>query len=67
MYAIRSYYEFLLQAAMAGQGLTHSPTFYVHEAMTSGALVQVLTDHVWPELSAYAVYPPTRHLSGRVV
>jgi len=23
-------------------------------------------DHAWPELSVYAVYPPTRHLSGRV-
>ena len=58
--------EFLLQATLAGQGLIHSPTFYVHEALQAGRLKQVLTDHAWPELSAYAVYPPTRHLSGRV-
>lgn len=58
--------EFLLRAALAGQGLILSPTFYVHQALQSGSLVQVLTDHAWPELSAYAVYPPTRHLSGRV-
>lgn len=58
--------EFLLRAALAGQGLICSPTFFVHEALRGGRLVPVLADHAWPELSAYAVYPPTRHLSGRV-
>lgn len=58
--------EFLLEAALAGWGLILSPTFYVHGALKAGRLVPVLTDHAWPELSAYAVYPPTRHLSGRV-
>jgi DNA-binding transcriptional LysR family regulator len=28
--------------------------------------VPVLADYTWPELAAYAVYPPTRHLSSRV-
>jgi len=58
--------DFLLRAAIAGEGLILFPTFYLHEALRSGRLVQVLADHSWPELSAYAVYPPTRHLSRRV-
>jgi len=58
--------EFLMRAAIADEGLILLPTFYVHEALRTGQLVQVLPDHTWPELSAYAVYPPTRHLSIRV-
>jgi DNA-binding transcriptional LysR family regulator len=58
--------EFLMRAAIAGEGLLLLPTFYVHAALASGQLVRVLSDHHWPELSAYAVYPPTRHLSNRV-
>jgi DNA-binding transcriptional LysR family regulator len=57
--------EFLLRAAIAGEGLVQLPTFYVHEALRTGQLVQLLADHAWPELAAYAVYPPTRHLSSR--
>ncbi len=58
--------DFLCQAALAGQGLILHPTFYLRDALRSGALVAVLTDIAWPELNAYAVYPPTRHLSSRV-
>jgi DNA-binding transcriptional LysR family regulator len=58
--------EFLMRAAIADEGLLMLPTFYCHEALRSGQLVKVLADHTWPELSAYAVYPPTRHLSRRV-
>lgn len=58
--------DFLVRAAIADEGLLLLPSFYVHEAVRSGRLIRVLGDHVWPELSAYAVYPPTRHLSGRV-
>jgi DNA-binding transcriptional LysR family regulator len=57
--------EFLIRAAIAGEGLVQLPTFYVHEALLTGQLTQLLADHTWPELSAYAVYPPTRHLSSR--
>jgi DNA-binding transcriptional LysR family regulator len=57
--------EFLLRAAIAGEGLLLIPAFYVDEAVQSGQLVSLLTDHHWPELSAYAVYPPTRHLPRR--
>jgi len=58
--------DFLYQAALAGHGLILHPTFYLRDALRSGALVPVLTDIAWPELNAYAVYPPTRHLSSRV-
>lgn len=58
--------EFLLRAALDGQGLIRFPTFFVHQELQAGRLQAVLTDHGWPELSAYAVYPPTRHLSRRV-
>ena len=58
--------DFLMRAAIAGEGLLLLPTFYVHTALRSGQLRRVLADHRWPEVSAYAVYPPTRHLSNRV-
>lgn len=57
--------EFLLRAAVAGEGLVMLPTFYVHDAFRAQQLVPLLTDYRWPELAAYAVYPPTRHLSTR--
>ncbi len=58
--------DFLRRAAIAGQGVILHPTFYLNDAIRSGALVPLLTDHAWPEVNAYAVYPPTRHLSRRV-
>lgn len=58
--------DFLLRAGLAGEGLLLLPTFYLHAALSEGGLVRLLPDHVWPELSAYALYPPTRHLSRRV-
>lgn len=58
--------DFLCNAAIAGQGVILQPTFYVYDAIARGALVPVLGDYTWPALNAYAVYPPTRHLSTRV-
>ncbi len=58
--------EFLTRAAIAGQGIILHPTFYLDEAIRTGQLVPLLTDHAWPQVNAYAVYPPTRHLSRRV-
>lgn len=57
--------EFLLRAAIAGEGVVLLPTFYVCDALRAGQLQPILSDHAWPELAAYAVYPPTRHLSSR--
>ncbi len=58
--------DFLCRAAIAGQGVILHPTFYLSDAIRTGKLVPLLTDHAWPELNAYALYPPTRHLSRRV-
>jgi DNA-binding transcriptional LysR family regulator len=58
--------DFLCRAAIAGQGVILHPTFYLNNAIRAGELIPLLTDHFWPELNAYAVYPPTRHLSRRV-
>ncbi len=57
--------EFLLQAAIADEGLVLLPAFYMHAALRLGQLSEVLADHRWPEPAAYAVYPSTRHLSAR--
>ena len=58
--------DFLINAALAGHGIVMQPTFYVHQAIASGTLIPVLTQIHWPEISAYALYPSTRHLSTRV-
>lgn len=58
--------DFLRAAAIAGQGIVMLPTFYLHDAVADGRLMTLLTDVTWPTVNAYAVYPPTRHLSTRV-
>jgi len=58
--------EFLRDAAIAGEGILIEPRFILYENLRDGSLVEILPDYRWPELSAYAVYPPTRHLSVRV-
>lgn len=58
--------DFLANAAAHGMGLIHQPTFIASEAIRRGNLVPVLTNVEWPISPAYAVYPPTRHLSFKV-
>ena len=58
--------DFLANAAAHGLGLVIQPTFLAAEAVRLGNLVPVLEDYEWPTVPAYAVYPPTRHLSYRV-
>jgi len=58
--------DFLCAAAVAGQGLLLQPTFIAHAAIKRGELKAILTEYDWPRTPAYAVYPPTRHLSYRV-
>lgn len=58
--------DFLTNAAAHGMGIVIQPTFIASEAIRRGSLVPVLTDYDWPLAPAYAVYPPTRHLSYRV-
>lgn len=58
--------DFIRDAAIAGQGLAMLPSFIVYRAVADGRLLPLLTDHTWPLVHAYVVYPPTRHLSRRV-
>lgn len=58
--------QFLLDCAIAGHGIVLSPTFYSYQAVRRGELIGLLEDFQWPELSAYAIYPRTRHLPARV-
>lgn len=58
--------DFLANAAAHGMGLIIQPTFIAAQAIRSGNLVPVLTDYKFATSTAYAVYPPTRHLSYRV-
>lgn len=58
--------DFLCAAAVEGLGLALQPTFIAGEFISRGELQSVLTDYQWPVTPAYAIYPPTRHLSYRV-
>lgn len=58
--------DFLTIAAEAGIGVVMEPAFHVADAVRAGRLVQILTDHKFPELPIQAVYPPARHLSAKV-
>lgn len=58
--------DFLGNAAAHGMGVIIQPTFIASDAIRRGNLVPVLTEYKWPMTPAYAIYPPTRHLSVRV-
>jgi DNA-binding transcriptional LysR family regulator len=58
--------DFLCNMAADGHGIAMQPTFIAGPLVASGELVPLLTDFEWPVTPAYAVYPPTRHLSYRV-
>jgi DNA-binding transcriptional LysR family regulator len=58
--------DFLSQLAARGLGIAMQPTFIAGGMIRDGDLVPLLTDYAWPMVPAYAVYPPTRHLSFRV-
>lgn len=58
--------DYLVNAAAHGMGLVIQPTFIASESIRRGTLLPVLTNYDWPVTPAYAIYPPTRHLSYRV-
>ncbi len=58
--------DFVCEQAVAGHGIAMQPTFIAGDAIRRGELVSILNDFDWPVTPAYAVYPPTRHLSYRV-
>jgi len=58
--------DFLSQLAASGGGIVLQPTFIAGALIRQGKLTPLLTEYQWPTVPAYAVYPPTRHLSFRV-
>lgn len=58
--------EFLRDAAVAGSGIILMPTFILYKEIERGALIPLLPQYTSSRLSAYALYPQTRHLSQRV-
>ena len=58
--------EFLRDAAVAGHGIVVLPTFIVYREIEAGKLTPLLSGIEFASINAYAIYPPTRHLSRRV-
>lgn len=58
--------ELLREVATSGLGIIMQPMFIAHEAIKRGDLTPILANYEWPVATAYAIYPPTRHLSYRV-
>ena len=58
--------DVLLQAAVAGFGLTCAPAFIAHEALRAGEVRQVLRDYPLTELGIHAVLPSNRLVPHRV-
>lgn len=56
----------LVQAALAGLGVTLQPQFLVQNELASGRLVAALDDYRGPPLGVYAVLPSHRHVPQRV-
>ena len=58
--------DFLNSMAIAGHGITFTPSFISWQAIAMGKLVYVLADCEMPTMYAYAVYPNTRFPSRKV-
>lgn len=58
--------DFLRDAAIASHGIAILPRFIVYNAIKDGRLIEVLPDYQWPALNAYAIYPSSKHVPGRV-
>ena len=56
----------LMTAACAGLGIAALPTYVVHEAVLSGALVTLLGDWPLPTQEIHAVYPSPRMVPAKV-
>jgi len=56
----------LVEAAVAGFGLTYTPEFMAADALADGRLRQTLAGFAIAELGIYAVLPSNRHVPHRV-
>ncbi len=58
--------QMLLGAALAGAGVVYGPAFVLEPHVASGALEQVLPDHVTESIGIHAVYPSARLVGAKV-
>ncbi|MBO1027498.1 LysR family transcriptional regulator [Ochrobactrum sp. SD129] len=58
--------EACLEAAAAGLGIAHVPTFIAGPSIRDGRVQQLLRNYEDKPLGIYAVYPPARHLAIKV-
>jgi len=58
--------EILRDAAVSGRGIALLPTFIAGADLQQGTLRTILVEYKPPELSLYAIYPPSRHLAVKV-
>lgn len=58
--------DVLLQAAIAGQGITLAPSFICADALAAGTVHQILNGFPIESLGIYAVLPGNRHIPHRV-
>ena len=58
--------EVLRDAAVQGRGVALLPTFIAGADFQQGRLATILPGYQAPEISIYAIYPATRHLSLKV-
>lgn len=56
----------LLDAAKRGLGLVQLPEYYFTDELTSGELVEVLSEYRDEKEGIFAIYPHNRHLSPKV-
>jgi DNA-binding transcriptional LysR family regulator len=56
----------LAQAAVAGQGILATPSFYVSEDLRAGRLREILAGFRMPAIGIHAVYPQKAHVPPKV-
>ena len=58
--------DFAVEAAVAGLGVVVEPEFILGEAISSGQLVRLLPNHIFPAITAFAVRAPAVRVPARV-
>jgi DNA-binding transcriptional LysR family regulator len=58
--------DVLTRAAIAGLGVILQPEFLIGRAIADGSLTQILDDHEWSEVEAFALWPTRQYLPQRV-
>jgi DNA-binding transcriptional LysR family regulator len=58
--------DMLRKVASGGLGVVMLPMFIAYAAIRRGELTPILANYRWPAATAFAIYPPARHLSYRV-